>query len=85
MKIMSRQLSFFSNIFSFSLVNIMISTDKNHTLFLLWYQGDFVESDERFRSRERGGRKRKCPTVEMLIRKRVSLPSPTQSCNLYED
>ncbi|KAH9676035.1 hypothetical protein KPL70_019011 [Citrus sinensis] len=51
----------------------------------VYSSGDFVESDERFRSRERGGRKRKCPTVEMLIRKRVSLPSPTQSCNLYED
>ncbi|KAL9424789.1 hypothetical protein AB3S75_031831 [Citrus x aurantiifolia] len=51
----------------------------------VYSSGDFVESDERFRSRERGGRKRKCPTVEMLIRRRVTLPSPTQSCNLYED
>ncbi|CAI0470700.1 unnamed protein product [Linum tenue] len=37
--------------------------------------GDFQESDEQFRSRPRGGVKRKCPTVEMLLtRKRVSLP-----------
>ncbi|CAI0419083.1 unnamed protein product [Linum tenue] len=37
--------------------------------------GDFQESDEQFRSRPRGGMKRKCPTVETLLtRKRVSLP-----------
>ncbi|KAL5741099.1 hypothetical protein ACOSP7_029963 [Xanthoceras sorbifolium] len=45
--------------------------------------GDFIESDEQFRSRPRGGRKRKCPTVEMLIRKRVCLPSPTGSCDVF--
>ncbi|PIN21125.1 hypothetical protein CDL12_06189 [Handroanthus impetiginosus] len=37
--------------------------------------GDFVESDEQFRSRPRGGRKRKCPTIETLMRKRVVPPS----------
>ncbi|KAG6752238.1 hypothetical protein POTOM_044459 [Populus tomentosa] len=34
--------------------------------------GDFVESDRQFRSKPRGGRKREFPTVEMLIRKRVT-------------
>ncbi|KAK8579861.1 hypothetical protein V6N12_070165 [Hibiscus sabdariffa] len=36
--------------------------------------GDFLESDKLFQSRPRGGRKRTCPTVEMLIRKRVTPP-----------
>ncbi|XP_031394952.1 transcription factor IIIA [Punica granatum] len=36
--------------------------------------GDFAELDEQFQWRPRGGRKRKCPTIESLLRKRVSLP-----------
>ncbi|KAM7280261.1 hypothetical protein ACFE04_007395 [Oxalis oulophora] len=37
--------------------------------------GDFVESDENFRSMPRGGRKRVCPSLESLMRKRISPPS----------
>ncbi|KNA24853.1 hypothetical protein SOVF_011670 [Spinacia oleracea] len=37
--------------------------------------GDLEEFDEQFRSRPRGGRKRKVPCVEMLMRKRISPPN----------
>ncbi|XP_074336106.1 transcription factor IIIA-like [Apium graveolens] len=40
-----------------------------------YIQGDFMETDEQFRSRPRGGRKRVCPTVETFTRKRIIPPS----------
>nr|XP_023885924.1 transcription factor IIIA-like isoform X3 [Quercus suber] len=47
--------------------------------------GDFEESDNQFQSRIRGGRKRKCPTVEMLIRKRITPPSPPSQSDEESD
>ncbi|RVW41948.1 hypothetical protein CK203_081608 [Vitis vinifera] len=43
------------------------------------FQGDFEELDEQFRQRPRGGRKRKSPPVEALLRKRVTPPSQSDS------
>ncbi|XP_043725399.1 transcription factor IIIA-like [Telopea speciosissima] len=45
----------------------------------IYVHGDFEESDELFRSRPRGGRKRACPSVETLLRKRVTPPSQMDS------
>ncbi|XP_022988268.1 transcription factor IIIA isoform X1 [Cucurbita maxima] len=40
----------------------------------VYTNGDFEAADEQFRSKPRGGRKRIRPTVEMLIRKRITPP-----------
>ncbi|KAI5671781.1 hypothetical protein M9H77_12145 [Catharanthus roseus] len=40
----------------------------------IYTHGDFEASDEQFRSRPRGGRKRKYPVIESLMRKRVVPP-----------
>lgn len=47
--------------------------------------GDFEEADEEFRSRPRGGMKRKYPTVEMLIRKRVTPPAQLENWLFMQD
>ncbi|KAK9725928.1 hypothetical protein RND81_05G178100 [Saponaria officinalis] len=41
--------------------------------------GDLEEFDEQWRSRPHGGRKRKCPTVETLMRKRITPPNECDS------
>lgn len=52
----------------------------------LFALGDFEEADEEFRSRPRGGVKRKCPpTVEMLVRKRVTPPSQLENLLFVQD
>ncbi|XP_026425769.1 transcription factor IIIA-like [Papaver somniferum] len=45
----------------------------------IYVHGDFEEADEQLQTRPRGGRKRTCPTVETLLRKRVVPPSHTDS------
>ncbi|KAE9616291.1 putative transcription factor C2H2 family [Lupinus albus] len=47
--------------------------------------GDFEEADEEFRSRPRGGRKRICPTIEMIVRKRITPPSQLENWFLMQD
>ncbi|KAI8549639.1 hypothetical protein RHMOL_Rhmol06G0040600 [Rhododendron molle] len=45
----------------------------------VYTHGDFEESDELFRSRPRGGQKRKVPPIESLTRKRVVPPNESDS------
>ncbi|XP_042380377.1 transcription factor IIIA-like [Zingiber officinale] len=45
-----------------------------------YIQGDFLEIDEQWQSRPRGGRKRKCPSIGSFCRKRIV--SPEQASTL---
>ena len=79
---MSYSCKFYVQVFQhILLINLEIcvaNMSRNELAFwieLLFDQGDFVESDQQFRSKPRGGRKRNFPTVEMLIRKRVTPPA----------
>ncbi|XP_041998408.1 transcription factor IIIA-like [Salvia splendens] len=44
----------------------------------IYTRGIFEESDEQIRSRPRGGRKRKYPVIETLLRKRIVPPSGSE-------
>lgn len=45
----------------------------------IYTPGDFEESDEQFQTRPRGGRKRKYPVIDSLLRKRITPPSQLES------
>uniref|UniRef100_A0A2N9IQ50 C2H2-type domain-containing protein n=1 Tax=Fagus sylvatica TaxID=28930 RepID=A0A2N9IQ50_FAGSY len=57
--------------------------DKHEKTCHVYTPGDFEESDEQFQSRPRGGRKRKFPIIEMLIRKRITPPSQSDEESGY--
>ncbi|KAK3444980.1 hypothetical protein EUGRSUZ_A00580 [Eucalyptus grandis] len=67
------------HIFSIHLKAIHLEV-RPFKFWLLWVQGDYEELDEKFRSRARGGRKRKCLTIESLLQKRVTLPGWVEKC-----
>lgn len=52
---------------------------KRSEFVIALFQGDFEELDEQFRLRPRGGRKRKSPPIEALLRKRVTPPVQSDS------
>lgn len=58
---------------SFAFKHVRDNHEK--TIRHTYVHGDFEEVDELFRSRPRGGRKRSCPTIEMLSRKRIVPPT----------
>ncbi|KAJ9679524.1 hypothetical protein PVL29_021444 [Vitis rotundifolia] len=56
-----------------------LHTFSTKTRCHVYTHGDLEELDEQFRQRPRGGRKRKSPPVEALLRKRVTPPSQSDS------